>query len=395
MPRVTRSSLAGLLLAVVLASCASGTGAPQSSATVLSSATPTALATPTVDPTWAAIQATLDGYALVNREGTEPIAALVDPNIPALRRILGDQQRFLDDPHSPTGTTYTVQEVVYHTPSLALVTIARPDGLITQRWFRSDGSGAWLFSEPYQEELGEPQTESIGPLTVVTYPWLEERGIDLKARFRQALDTIEATLGPLPDEPVRVTLKPAAHLPPTLDSFTTGLYTPGEPDQLVLSLPGSAVYPYIDPALDPYEHLSRVLIHELAHWATHRGHIDHTKIPLWLLEGIAEYVAQPRPSPQVIASTTWLPMEAPDQRDLLHMDRLPPGDRRTAYVQAHLLVVYLVERAGLNSIWVLAETYSATPGIGAARLDSAVEQVYAVSLEQLLNDWSAWLAEQE
>jgi len=44
---------------------------------------------------------------------------------------------------------------------------------------------------------------------------------------------------------------------------------------------------------------------------------------------------------------------------------------------------------------VLAETYSATPGIGAARLDSAVEQVYAVSLEQLLNDWSAWLAEQE
>jgi len=361
----------------------------------MSGAATTVSETPTVDAAQASIQATLNRYGLANREGAEPIGALVDPNIPALRRILGDQQRFLDDPQLPTGTTYTVREIAYNTPSLALVTIARPDGLTTQRWFRSNGSGAWLFSELYEEELGEPQTEIIGPLTVVTYPWLEDRRADLSARFEQALDTIEATLGPLPDEPVRITLKPAAHLPPTLDSFTTGLYTPGKPDQLVLSLPGSAVYPYIDPALDPYEHLGRVLTHELSHWATHRGHIDRNKMPLWLFEGIAEYVAQPRPSPEVIATTAWLPMEAPDQRDLLHMDRLPPGDRRTAYVQAHLLVVYLVERAGLNSIWVLAETYSATPGIGAARLDSAVEQVYAVSLEQLLNDWSAWLAEQE
>jgi hypothetical protein len=166
MQRVTRSSLTGLLLAVVLASCASESGAPQSSATVMSSATTMAPATPTVDPAQAAIQATLNRYALANREGAEPIAALVDPNIPALRRILGDQQRFLDDPQSPTGTTYTVQKIAYHTSSLALVTFARTDGLTTQRWFRSDGSGVWLFSEPYQEELGEPQTEIIGPLTI-------------------------------------------------------------------------------------------------------------------------------------------------------------------------------------------------------------------------------------
>ncbi len=361
----------------------------------MSGAATTVSETPTVDAAQASIQATLNRYGLANREGAEPIGALVDPNIPALRRILGDQQRFLDDPQLPTGTTYTVREIAYNTPSLALVTIARPDGLTTQRWFRSNGSGAWLFSELYEEELGEPQTEIIGPLTVVTYPWLEDRRADLSARFEQALDTIEATLGPLPDEPVRITLKPAAHLPPTLDSFTTGLYTPGKPDQLVLSLPGSAVYPYIDPALDPYEHLGRVLTHELSHWATHRGHIDRNKMPLWLFEGIAEYVAQPRPSPEVIATTAWLPMEAPDQRDLLHMDRLPPGDRRTAYVQSHLLVLYLVERAGLDSIWALAESYSTTPGIGAARLDSAVQQVYEVSLDELLRDWSAWLTDQE
>jgi hypothetical protein len=196
-----------------------------------------------------------------------------------------------------------------------------------------------------------------------------ERDIDLIAdRVQQSVTAVERQVGfAAPDRPTPIVL---------IDNvWGNGAYTNAE---LVIS--------YVDRAYTGID-LDTIVRHEATHWAARSLHANP---PTILAEGTAVYVAgghyRPEPIPRRAAALLDLGRYIP-------LAELADGFRaqqhEVAYLEAGALVAYLVDTYNWQQVMVLYAVRR--DARGAEWLDQALRLVFNTGLEQVEQDFIAWL----
>ncbi|MDD5556787.1 MAG: peptidase MA family metallohydrolase [bacterium] len=130
------------------------------------------------------------------------------------------------------------------------------------------------------------------------------------------------------------------------------------------------------------ERLRRVLLHEYAHGVVH--FLTHNRCPLWLNEGIAEYMSE-----------QWSETKGRRLRDALGQGSLipiaelsaviaDPSSKRIglAYLQAHSIVRFIADRHGVYTLRRILDRIDAGDDI-----DAALRGALPVGLEGLEGEW--------
>ena len=124
-----------------------------------------------------------------------------------------------------------------------------------------------------------------------------------------------------------------------------------------------------------------VLTHELFHYAARAD--TALDAPLWVTEGVADYVARPHSPLPEIARPTALPSDA---------DLAAPGPQRSqAYDRAWLFALFV---AGTRGPSTLRAFYQAACGDRRTDLPTAVHDVLGSGDAEILADWQQWLSRQ-
>ncbi len=195
------------------------------------------------------------------------------------------------------------------------------------------------------------------------------RDIDqIAPQINESVTAIENQFGLiLSDKPIPITLIDNA--------WGNGAYAG---DELVLV--------YVDRAFAGFD-LGTVARHEATHWA---ARMISQRTPMLLVEGIAVYVAgghyKPEPIPERAAALLALDRYIP-LRDLANTYRA--RQHEVAYIEAAGLVAYLTETYGWNRFITLYATQ--IDARDARWLDEALQQVYRLNLDQVEQDYIAWL----
>ena len=134
------------------------------------------------------------------------------------------------------------------------------------------------------------------------------------------------------------------------------------------------------------ENLRRVLIHEYAHGAVH--FLTHNRCPLWLNEGIAEYL-----------SAGWDGSKDPMLRGALERGTLIPFSRLSgamkdpssprvglAYAQALSVIATIVDRSGMYTLRRILDFLDSGDD-----LNSALQKTIALDLEGIEESWTGTL----
>jgi hypothetical protein len=122
-----------------------------------------------------------------------------------------------------------------------------------------------------------------------------------------------------------------------------------------------------------------VLIHELFHYAARAE--TALDAPQWLTEGVADYVARPRPA---LSEAAPLPTALPSDADLA----VPGALRSLAYDQAWWFARFVADTRGAATLSAL---YRAVCGVGQVELATAVHDVLETDMAGMLAGWQQWL----
>ena len=257
-----------------------------------------------------------------------------------------------------------------------------PGSLLSVRFEITDAAGNVLLTEPQDFVYQDPRFTwveiSDGPVTVAYHG-------PVKTRAENVLDAVAKTIrqmGPLlgadTSVPLRVTIynnnrEMLSSMPPR--SATTGreLITEGRAfgDYNVVLVLGSG----------------RLALgtagHEVVHILVNRAGAGRLGfVPSWLNEGLAEF-GNPEPSYSYDIALEFA-IETDQLLPVIHMQAMP-GDPEKAiifYGQARSIVTYMVFRYGPDKMRELMAEIR-----GGARVASAVEDVYGVTLEELDSEW--------
>lgn len=124
-----------------------------------------------------------------------------------------------------------------------------------------------------------------------------------------------------------------------------------------------------------------VVRHELFHYAARQQTVADA--PLWLTEGVADYVGRPAdgwPGPEQAARLAQLPDDADLQTE--------GSDRSLAYDRAWWFSRYVADRYGPPT---LRQLYLRACGPGHPDPDTAVRETLNAGLDEVLAQWRRWL----
>lgn len=347
---------------------------------------------PAVDPgARRGIQVAVDKhYRALNTENRELHRSTVDQSNPYYARVQREQFDLWTRSYGDSTAGARVRGIErlpahYYRAEIALS--VRFDsgqaGEALQSWVFRKRGGAWKLSEPRPRQLGPLRTRSGGGVTVEYYEWDEEQVARVLALSRRGLARASRVIGVEPPARVRVRLLPVYEVSPGLAAGqTVGYYRTATPDILFLRSPGSYGFGVYGRLESPYEELEQTAEHELTHLLADRR-VPLRTLPMWMSEGLAEYVSDP--------SRSYLVQQAVRGDDLYSLYALQnftllSGNSGLAYGQSQELVAYVVRREGVAGYWRLARAYERTH-----HLDRAFRQALGVSQAQFERDWLRWL----
>jgi hypothetical protein len=358
-------------------------------------ATPPTAPVSTPDPRVDAILATMNAYERVIRDGyQEPVAAITDSA--PIRRFLTSAADVAPPSEGAAHRTYTVATLREPLAGIVEAELVRDDGKRLRMLFRQHGA-TWVLTEPTADELGARTTIMRGRLRIESfagYPYTDAVADAIAGAYTR----VERFFGAMPDQQLRVVLKPVFGIGPILPFDVQAYYEGGGHPQLVVTAPWSMGFRPYDPALGWEGVVTQLAAHELTHFVhtTDPALMSVNKVPTWVAEGLAEYVAAPLRLDQartITARGGWLPLTSGKGPSLLNIEALTPQERTTAYIQAQLLIAYLA-RDDHQQLWAFIDAYAAAPGGGTDRLEAALQHDLHTNLDQFLDDWQQWVDHQ-
>lgn len=230
------------------------------------------------------------------------------------------------------------------------------------------------------------------------YPWSEDVNATIMEMMEQARETVEAKLGKLPEEKVRVYIKSASGVPLLGGEVGPGFYHRASservPDSISVLIPISFAFRFYNPDKGWEPVLQDVLAHEYTHFVT-----DHAFVPLiemapWMYEGLAEYIVEENYDgllQEIVEDDLFIPMvdttRAYGKQDLEHMNIGLEEETAVDYALAYSLVVYITETyGGLDGFWALVEAYAPRRDF-----DAAWQEAFGVQYETFEQDWQTWV----
>lgn len=377
-----------LLLLLLAAACSS---APASAPPVSTPAV-VASATAVPEPQEQSILAAMASYERIIRDGeTDGIAALTDSA--PVRRFLTSAAAAAPPSEGALHRSYRITATSEPLPGLIEAELTRDDGRLVRFLFRQRGE-AWLLSEASEAELGERVVITHGLLRIESFAGYTHTEA-VVAAIDEAYKRVQAFFGEMPEQELRVVLKPAFGVGAVIPFDVQAFYEPGRRPQITVTVPWSVTFRPYEADTGWQATVEQLVAHELTHFVhgTNPTLVSVNKVPAWVAEGLAEYVSAPlrlelaRP---IQAQNAWLPLESATESALLNLDNVEPKARTVAYLQAQLLVAYLA-RDGQQQLWDFVDHYAAAPGTGATRLSTALEASLSTDLQSFLSAWSAWV----
>jgi hypothetical protein len=415
-----RITLALCLMATLLAGCAQSPAAvPTAPPAPTQAAAPTAAPTQAAaEPTAAApagapddtaieadIQATLDDHARAfNENDLELLASTVDQSNAPFRRLV--EERFNNYQSSifagGGGWEFTLNGTEQRDLGFILAHVDRQDGLREDWLFRQVGD-RWLLSEPTEGELGERYTFESEHFTYQAYHWSDDLNQKLAELMERAYTKVGEKLGTVPEEKYTVNIRPIFGLTPPSDPGALAWYQAAarpRGDRMQINAPNSYQFSQYDPQAGWEDLLFRVLTHEYTHLVHVRSFPQYYGLSDWMVEGLAEYVADNPRSGQVsaaVASDNIIPIVNRENlttpQDLDHLSLLTQ-DVSLGYGLAYSLVAYVADTyGGIDGFWKLCGAMRAASGTGEARYDRALQAAFGVSYDEFDAGWRAYLKE--
>lgn len=383
-----------LILILALCGCTTLPAPPPASISPTAAVAATSTAAPR-KPMEDGILTAMASYEAIIRDGqTIGIADLTDSA--PIRRFLTSAAGAAPPSEGAAHRSYQIAATSEPILGIIEAELARDDGRHLRMLFRQHGD-TWVITEPTEVELGAPITITRGQLLIESYTNYVYTDAVISV-IEDAYTRVQRFFGSMPDQELRVVLKPAFGVGAIIPFDVQAYYEHGRRPQLMITVPWSVSFrPY-----DPDDGWQSIVSHLAAHELTHFVHqtdprlASVNKAPGWVAEGLAEYVSTPlwldlaRP---IHERDGWLPLEQADGVSLLSLDALSPKDRAIAYIQAQLLIAYLA-RDGQQQLWEFIAAYAEAPGTGAARLDTALHASLNSDLSSFINNWEKWVAAQ-
>lgn len=350
------------------------------------------------ESTTLAIQTCLDARSdALMRGDRQAFVATIDQRNPTWRRIQGDV--FDLSSRGGWGPTATYSPVQLQDKPLgyvkAFLEVSPSRGVAPAErttWvFSRQADGTVLHAEPTNDELGMRQTTSIGTVVLSHYNW-DADIVDRVAAVAQTAWTRVSSIIELPKmiRPI-VSLNPTYAAHSGLRGFSTwAAYLPGSRDTVLLrSLESFGAGPVQITETED----SRLLIpltHELTHLATDCV-LSIVKIPHWMSEGLAEYVAdnfRTREFSSAVASNRQWSLDKASEIIEWGSDisrGYTANDISLAYAHASHGTRYFVERFGITRFWELAREFASS-----RRWAESFLTVTNVSWSDFGADWFRW-----
>lgn len=130
-----------------------------------------------------------------------------------------------------------------------------------------------------------------------------------------------------------------------------------------------------------------VLTHELTHVVTETGFVNcqAVRLPLWLVEGIAEFTEGPLPWNEELLVRAQLEAETlPRLKTLRHNFPYAEEEARLAYTQSTMVVTFMIETYGAEKLNQLIENIRTGQTI-----DQALRVIYGLNTDELDQTWRA------
>ncbi|MBC8161352.1 MAG: hypothetical protein H7Z42_09045 [Roseiflexaceae bacterium] len=351
----------------------------------------------------AAIQATLDQHA--EAWNTGDIALLeqtIDPQSGAFRRLVkGRFESFQEGAFSEFAAfSYTLDRVTTREHGFVQARVRGDGGVLG--WTFREVEGRWLLSEPSEQQVGERVVSKSEHFTFQTYPWADAVNGEIKTLMEEARAEVIEKLGREPDRQALITILPAFAVGPLQGSGLVASYDRSArkvgPDRIMIYAPDTYAFGAYDAQASWQPSLRQTLVHEYTHLVHNRSFTPIVRVPLWMTEGIAEFVAEGSRFYEVrlaVEQDRIIPLIDPATsdpllvQDLQHMGALD-RDTSLAYGLSYSLVAYIVENhGGLAGFWKLAEAYDARQ-----KLPDALTDAFGVTYDEFDAGWRAWLREQ-
>lgn len=348
--------------------------------------------------TTSAIQTCLDARSdALMRGDRQAFVATIDQRNPTWRRIQGDV--FDRSSRGGWGPSAKYSPVRLQEKPLgyvkAFLEVSPSRGVAPAErtvWvFSRQMDGTVLHAEPTNDELGMRQTTSIGTVVLSHYEW-DSDVVDRVAAVAQTAWTRVSSIIELPE-----TIRPIISLNPTyashsgLRGFSTwAAYLPGSRNTVLLrSLESFGSGPV--PMTETED--SRLLIpltHELTHLANDCI-LSIVKIPHWMSEGLAEYVADNFRTGEfssAVASNRQWSLDKASEIIEWGSDGsrgYTSNDVSLAYAHASHGTRYFMERFGTARFWELAREFASS-----RRWAESFLTVTNVSWSDFGADWFRW-----
>lgn len=353
---------------------------------------------PPVDDTTTAIRACLEARSdALSRGDRKAFVATIDQRNPTWRRIQGDVFDLSARGGLGAAAFYSpvrVQEKPFgYVKAFLDVSTARgmAPGERTAWIFSRQSDGTVLHAEPTNDELGMRQTTTVGGIVLSHYEWdadILDRVASVAQRAWERVSSVIET----PE-----TIRPIISLNPTyaahsgLRGFSTwAAYLPGSRTTVLLrSLESFGAGPVTMSESED----SRLLIpltHELTHLANDCI-LSIVKIPHWMSEGLAEYVAdnfRTREFVSAVASNRQWSLDKASEIIEWGSDvsrGYTGNDVSLAYAHASHGTRYFIERFGITRFWELAREFASS-----RRWADSFLTVTGVPWNDFGADWFRW-----
>jgi hypothetical protein len=341
------------------------------------------------------IQDVLDRQAAARAQGDRAaFMATIDQRNLTWRRIVGDV--FAAEAGSRRSSlAYAVTQVAPKQDGYVKAWIdVSPRGAATVVaqgvWVFRQAEQGWLHSEILNEEIGARQTLESPHFVLQYYAWDEDVIERMAAVAEQAHAHVAARTGITPEGRPSISVNPTFAAHSALRGFGTwALYMPGANAILIRSIEsfGAGMTP---PGETQEARLLVALTHEYAHLVTNTV-VSTVKLPKWMVEGFAEYVAgNLRPASMAAALRAGRVMTLDRASDIIEWGTDPArgysaADIDLAYAHAAHATTYFMERFDQARFFELATTYAES-----RRWEESFSAVAGVAWPDFERDWLAW-----
>ena len=351
-----------------------------------------------LDAALAGIQATLDArVAAIAAQDEAALLATIDLRNATWRRIQRGRLPL------EQGLLYRVTDArpLFGGYAKAALDVAPLEGDQSQVlgqavWVYHQGDdGQWLLAEPLSEELAQRKLLATPHFALRYYAWDDEWIDRLSALVEQVYEAVTATLQQRTDLKATLYVSPTYASAPQLSSGLVGaLYNRSSGDTIWFFSPESFGAGILAPGRTQEEHLLPTFTHEYTH-LVHDHAVPLAKQPLWLLEGLAEYVAgnlHPEIVREALRANHLVALEKAS--DIIQRAANPSSgyafaDLSLAYAEGAHAVAFLVRQYTWERFWALARDYA-----GSQNWAESAQRVLGQPWATVDAEWQRWLRAQ-